>query len=487
MDPLLEPPPTPPKKNLIHALQEKLAQSRFLTFSLLLHVVLVVLGGSVVLFKSYVKPPDFAPDGPLVGTESVVVQPPDATPEEPTTQTVAEPTVSAPTVSAIVSSSSQPTAFTMANIPVPTMKAIGTATIGALPKMSGSGSGKGLTGAMGGRAGGQARSMAILNNGGKQSSEKAVMAGLHWLKDHQSADGSWGPSHKSAMTGLALLCFLGHGELPESPEFGATVKKGLDWMLKLGTEQDGHLFEGGKAGFTQHGVYEHGIATYALGEYYTMTKDERYVELLKKAVTFIVKGQAPDGGWNYSYSMEPNSDTSVTGWQVQALKAAHLSELKIPGVDEALDKAVLDMKRVQGPKGGFGYRTAEDKYSLTGVGVLCTYFWKQDKDKVVRSGIEFMLDESEKKYPVKYKEEHANLYAWYYNTQACLMYGGTAWSKWNKMFQDEIATNISSDGSWPPTGATGGHDNNDEYGQYFRTTLCVLMLEVYYRYTPTMK
>jgi rhamnogalacturonyl hydrolase YesR len=66
-------------------------------------------------------------------------------------------------------------------------------------------------------------------------------------------------------------------------------------------------------------VYEHGIATYSMGEYYTMTKDERFAELLKLAVTHIVQGQAPDGGWNYRYSKEPNSDTSVSGWQIQAL------------------------------------------------------------------------------------------------------------------------------------------------------------------------
>ena len=64
-----------PRKPLVQRFQEKLAASRFLTFSLLLHVVLVVMGGSVVLFKQYVAPPDFAPDGPLVGSETAVRPP----------------------------------------------------------------------------------------------------------------------------------------------------------------------------------------------------------------------------------------------------------------------------------------------------------------------------------------------------------------------------------------------------------------------------
>jgi hypothetical protein len=68
----------------------------------------------------------------------------------------------------------------------------------------------------------------------------------------------------------------------------------------------------------------------------------------------------------------------------QALKAAHLTGAGIPGVDEALDRAMLDLKRVQSEDGSFGYREPPGKYSLTGVGVLCTYFWKQDKDRSVR-------------------------------------------------------------------------------------------------------
>jgi hypothetical protein len=230
------------------------------------------------------------------------------------------------------------------------------------------------------------------------------MAGLRWLKQNQGADGSWGPANVPAMTGLAVLCFLGHGETPEAPEFGPTVKKALDWLLKKGTEFDGRMSLTRNA-FSGHNVYDHAIATYAMCEYYSMTKDERMADLIKKAVGYIVEGQAPDGGWQYGYAKGIDSDTSVSGWQIQALKAAHLTQLKIPGVDESLDKAMLNLKRVQGPKGGFGYRKAEDRYSLTGVGVLCTYFWKQDKDKVVKDGIEFLLKESEDRYPVKYKSE----------------------------------------------------------------------------------
>ena len=71
------------------------------------------------------------------------------------------------------------------------------------------------------------------------------------------------------------------------------------------------------------------------------------------------------------------------------------------------------------------------------------------------------------------------------------MFGGSAWSKWNRWFQDEIVDNQSTDGSWPPLGgkSPGGGAQADAggYGPVYRTTLSVLMLEVYYRYMPTTK
>ena len=64
------------------------------------------------------------------------------------------------------------------------------------------------------------------------------------------------------MTGLGLLCFLGHGETTTSPEFGKTVEKAVSWIIKTGTEQQGHLNRG--TTFNQPGVYEHAIAAYGL-------------------------------------------------------------------------------------------------------------------------------------------------------------------------------------------------------------------------------
>lgn len=486
-------PPEPPKPFIVR-LQEKLAASRFLTFSVLIHAVIVLMGGSVVLFKHYVEPPDFTGEGGLVSSEEVSVVP-DVKPPEPTQQfQVQTPQISAPTIEAIQTTNTATPTFSVP-MAVPTLKAPPTdqmaKAMASVSKSMGKGVASNLPASMGGRVGGTARAQAMQMNGGKKESEEAVMRGLRWLVKTQNPDGSWakgGKPYISAMTGFALLSFLGHGETPVSAEFGPSVQKALEWIMTNGAKTQGRLSM--EPAFTQAGVYAHGIVTYGLGEYYTMTKDERVADLLKQAVGYIVQGQGPDGGWMYAYD-KTESDTSVSGWQIQALKAAHLSGLNIEGVDASLDKAMLNLQRVRGPKGGFGYRKKEDRYSLTGAGVLCTYFWKQEKDKSVREGIEFIMDQTKSTYPVEYKHDKANLYAWYYNTQACLMVGGAAWNTWNRLFQDQIVKAQSPDGSWPPLakGAAGGELQSDPEGAgpFYRTNLCILMLEVYYRYMPTTK
>jgi hypothetical protein len=233
----------PRKKTFAKKLQERIAASRFLSISLLLHAIIVISGGSVVLFKAYVEPSDFeAAGGGLVGDEQQVAAPPEENPNLSDQVFVQEqPVVNAPTIDTITSTATQ-TSFKMTSIPAP-VKPMNTGDVtkamADAAKAVAKGMGSGVPGSMSGRMGGQARAAQMMKNNGKEKSEKAVMAGLRWLKQHQNEDGSWAPENRPSMTGFAILCYLGHGELPDSPEFGPTVKKGLDWLLAKGTEFQG--------------------------------------------------------------------------------------------------------------------------------------------------------------------------------------------------------------------------------------------------------
>ena len=358
---------------------------------------------------------------------------------------------------------------------------------GGMGTGGGGGGGFMLPRIVGDRCSASARAAAMKASGGNPKCEEAILKALRWLKERQNADGSWGGQYQSSMTGLSLLAFLGHCEKPTSKEFGPTVRKAIDFLVGVGGD-DGKLSKiGGNAW-----VYEHGIAAYALAEAYIFTKEEPIAGVVKAALGRIVEGQASDGGWMYDFNKETPSDTSVSAWQVQALKAAQLTGLNIPGVDEAMRKAMDNINRVKGPKGGFGYRNPEDKWGLTGAGVLCLQIGTGKRGGAVRDGLDWMLREPDAE--LSYKGPKANLYAWYYSTQACYQAGGSFWGRWNRAFQDEVLNSQKPDGSWPETGSTHKEGELSYTGTgasgdaaVYRTSLCVLMLEVFYRYLATSR
>lgn len=472
--------------------------SRFLTISALIHLVIIFLFGGKVLFERYVEPPDFQSTGDgAISTD--MAAPPPGPPEAalpPPQSMVAPPPVSAPATSltAITSLNASATAFAMPlpAIPPPTLsKNLSTSTP---VQQFGQGPAVTLPGQMSSRSD-AGRGMAGSQYGQKPASEAAVMRALQWLQTQQTSDGTWvAGDHHCAYTGLALLCYLGHGETPQtSHEFGVVVTNAINALVDEAGRNQGHL--NGSPGFWgNEAVYQHAICTYALCEAYTMTKDDRLVPVIKEAIDYIVKGQRPDGGWAYSYDISGDapgnekSDTSVSGWQIQALKAAHLTG--IPGladqVQPALDNAMKNMDRVFNPKdGSFGYRHSGDRdYALTGVGVLAKLFWLGRADHNVHEGLKNIESKD-----LAYTSPDCILYSWYYDTQACYQAQGGAWSWWKDRFQNQLTSNQSADGSWPPDNCGVAWLNPERdpgaEGSVYRTTLCCLMLEVFYRYLPT--
>jgi len=409
MDVSFEPPPLQTEEPA-PSIQQKLADARYFFLSLTIHIILVICAAYIIITK-VMETPDFVSEGGD-GLISQSDEPPaEAAPEQSPTEPVeAEaPSASAPTLDAIsTTASTNNFKVAAASVRVNVSSATSlTKSVGQIGKIAGNGVGN-LPGTMRGRSG-SGRGAAMAKNKMKSATELAVLRGLEWLRVNQSADGTWGEKNKAAMTGLALLCFLGHGETNTSEQYGLTVNKAVQWTLDNGTTNQGRLSMEGA--FSQHGVYEHGILTYALGEYFTMSKDERCTELLKQAINHIVQGQGPGGGWAYGFSKSGN-DLSVGGWQIQALKAAHLSQLNIPGVDEALDKAMTYLVSVKGPQGGYGYQGPEDRYSLSGVGVLCRLFWKADRAGDITQGMQWILNktlEKDKNKPLQYKSPDADL------------------------------------------------------------------------------
>jgi len=327
------------------------------------------------------------------------------------------------------------------------------------------------------------RASLVLQRGGTAESEDAVSRGLAWLAAHQRDDGSWRFNHHdgpcgglcrnpgtvgstTAATGLALLPFLGAGEVTEESMYKDVVDKGLYYLSSrmLVTPHGGDLQEGT--------MYAQGIAAIALCEAYAMTGDESLRPVAQYAIDFICTAQHKEGGWRY-FPGQPG-DTTVFGWQIMALKSARMAGLEVPQRVIDLAKGFLD--HVQTEDGAYyGYLKPDRLPTPTAVGLLSRmyYGWPQE-DARLATGV---------KYLENLKPSRTDMYFNYYATQVMHHYEGAGWDAWNGELRDRLVA----------TQSRRGHEHgswyfNDKHGKsggrLYTTAMCVMILEVYYRHMP---
>ncbi|MEP4079664.1 prenyltransferase/squalene oxidase repeat-containing protein [Haloferula sp.] len=481
--------------------QERLnAQRRNSTISAIVvsFLVLVLLG--LILAFIFLEP--FLKETPVIVSYSASVNDEDNIEQKKMTNSV-ERKPSAPSSSmakVIAANTSSPTA-----VPVPEVDIPEPSTDFGDGDDFGDGWGSGGDGGGGGgfgnipstmrkRCSAQDRAARLQENGGTEQCEIAVVKGLDWLQKNQNKDGSWGNKKKAGMTGLAILAYLGHCETPLSEKYGETVLKGITYLVNLGVKKKGRLVDGNEPNPMP---YEHAIATYALGESTTFCKQlglniPKLQEITQRAGQYIIDNQhTRSGGWDYGYSEDGKrgGDLSVTAWQIQALKACKHTGMDFRNMKGAISKALDYVADCQHSSGGFAYNTGgkshskDGFYTLTGAGMLSFQMWDKENHAAVRKGAKYASANAK----FGYKTADCDLYGHYYLGQAMIARGGPEWKNYNESFRDDLIKNQGKDGSW---GKPGVGKNNNAVGAEFvenvvyRNTLCILMLEVYYRFLP---
>ncbi len=343
-----------------------------------------------------------------------------------------------------------------------------------------------VQGALGGR-GPEGRTRLGSMFGANRASEAAVASGLRWLVRHQRDDGSWRFNHQqglcegqcrhpgtaaqsTAATGIALLAFLGAGQTQVHGDYQNVVRQGLTNLRKrmLSTPHGGDLREGT--------MYAQGIATIALCEAYGMTQDVELKDAASRAVQFILHAQDPSGGgWRYNPGQP--GDTTVSGWQLMALKSAQMTYMQVPPPVFAAAGRYLD--GVQADVGAhYGYQGPGKEQTTTAIGLLCRMYlgWGQDHPGISQ-GVRFLYVTG---------PSADNMYYNYYATQVMFHFGGDSWNSWNVRMRDKLireqATQGHEAGSW-----YYGGGKLESGGRLLSTALSIMTLEVYYRYLPLYK
>ncbi|HWE40488.1 MAG TPA: prenyltransferase/squalene oxidase repeat-containing protein, partial [Isosphaeraceae bacterium] len=352
------------------------------------------------------------------------------------------------------------------------------------------------------------RSALARRAGASSASEEAVERALLWLSRHQDADGRWdGATAKyrdgtvvegdddytthcppgdvcfgecyyweadTALTGLALLAYLGAGYTHLDGQYTDTVARGLEF-LRLSQKPDGDLRGRSQA----VGMYCHAMATLALCEAYALTGDPKLRAPVERAVNFLLKARAQDGlAWRYAPGA-PVGDTSILGWVVMCLKSAQEVGIPIAG---ATKQGVLTWlnKVAAGPSNGLARYQPWEKVTptMTAEAWVCRQFLgvggpgassREAAEYLLRGGAEL-------------ERTQFNLYYLYYGTLAMYQQGGDAWTRWNVRTRDEVLRRQRlqghASGSWDPDESQYGTHG----GRIYCTALATLSLEVYYRY-----
>jgi hypothetical protein len=370
------------------------------------------------------------------------------------------------------------------------------------------------------------------NVGGDARTETAVENALAWLARAQSPDGSWnaqqygagsdlrgaaaqtegqyranaGLRADTAMTGLALLAFLGAGHTHRDGAYAHTVRQGLQFLVAQqfpSGDLSGRSQVGQEPTVRYARMYSHGMAGLAIAEAYAMTQDAELLRPLKAAAAYSLQAMNPrTGGWRYDFASDDPGDTSQFGWQSMFLNSASKSgAITIPGSSRLGLQRFLDSVST-GRHGGLAvYRNtspgvrpliAAATPAMTAEAMAMRYMLELP---ITANAAQEARDMILVHLPGRSQE---NLYYWYYaaltmfqlRSQHSLSQNPSipsashaAWDRWNDAMKQQLCGSQivqgSDAGSWHPTCTWGSYG-----GRVYSTAMACMCLEVYYRYLP---
>lgn len=311
----------------------------------------------------------------------------------------------------------------------------------------------------------------------QQPLDEAIDRGLKFLSENQKEDGLFPGQYgnTTAVAALTGMAYLSKGYTPGRGPYGEHINRCIDLVLKSEKDKDGKP----TGYFVRTGegkMYAHCISTLFLSEVSGMVDDERQNKIddaLPRALSLILEAQNVEkdennrGGWRYE-PQSRDSDLSLTGWAIMALRSARLNGAQVP--QENIERAVEYILRCQ-PKDasgekGFSYQARQGgKPAMTGVAILCLSLTGQSGNEMLSRAGDWILSQNAHK---KWGGSHF-YYQNYYCTQAMFQLGGTYWDTWATELYQNAFKRQNENGSW---------------GSPYDTAMTVLALTVSYRQLP---
>jgi len=289
--------------------------------------------------------------------------------------------------------------------------------------------------------------------------DKMYVRGLQFLVRTQTAEGNWPdepPNTEPAVTSLAVISLLAHGDDPNFGPYSTTIRRTLDYVISHSDPATGYV------GPT---MYNHGFSTLALAESYGAVDDPRIGPALQKAVRLIVsaQGENPLHAWRYSPDAR-DADTTVSGAQMVALLAARNAGMPVP--EQAIQNGLNFFHSCQTPEGGFGYTSAvAPNATRTAIGCVVLALAKEKNSPAFKAAFDYLKNSRpDAQYPQ---------YFLYYVSQAYFQGSPEVWQSWNRENIAFLRGTQTGEGNW-----------DGQLGPTFATAGSLLSLALNYRYLP---
>jgi prenyltransferase beta subunit len=225
-------------------------------------------------------------------------------------------------------------------------------------------------------------------------------------------------------------------------------------------------------------MYNHNISTLMLSEVSGMVdpaRQERIDRALARALRVILSAQQVpkehrhDGGWRYQHTSK-DSDMSLTGWGVMALRSARNGGAAVP--DESIARAIRFILNCRTGDGGFSYQPGGSPgLGRTGTALLCLELTGQHRSRASLAAGDWIL----RRMPGRWGDGEHFCYSMYYAAQATFQLGDRYWERFGTRLYDIMLRAQERDGGWPQD-SRGGPD--------YSTAMAVLAMSVSYRQLP---
>ena len=296
------------------------------------------------------------------------------------------------------------------------------------------------------------------------------------------------------------LAFLSAGHMPGIGEHGEACERALSYVVK-NAKPSGLL----NIADGRRDTYNHGLATFVLGQAYGMTSDARVGKALDRALKLIARMQGPVGGWGYEAKPQ-DGDLSLSVMQAKALRSAVDSGFEIP--PSVIEKAIVNVRGHYTPQGGNPNRPEAELRKIPGqftyskgggsptvamaaAGVVCLQEFGQYDDWRIAKSMERVTTDIAKIKPAKAHNGQMpfDAYTLNYVGQSLYQVGGPGWKQHYPALRDALVgsqvidpKNPANDGKW----AAGNHVSGKP-GDLYGTAVAVFVLSIPNRYLPILQ